>query len=63
VNLRRGLENISRAFASLLAETDVDGRQGERRSLHDAAAGVSEENIYLAEKTPIGECVEVNEDV
>ncbi len=47
--IRSGVNNVSCAFAALLAKTDVDGGQSERGGLHDAAARVSEEDVDLAE--------------
>src|SRR5580693_8486537 len=49
LSFRGGIDDVLRALSSLLAQTDVNGRQSEGRRLHDAAAGVSEENVRLAE--------------
>ncbi len=63
VGIWSGVQNVSRAFPSLLTQADIYGWQGERGSFHDAAAGISEEDVHLAEKAPVGKGVEVYEYV
>ena len=57
------VEHVAGAFAALLAHADVDHGQRERGGFHDAAGGVADQRIDLAEKAPVGDGVEVDEDV
>ena len=57
------VDDVARAFAALLANADVDDGQGKRGSLHDAAGGVADERIGVAEEAPVGDGVEIDEDV
>src|SRR5258708_3601179 len=63
MNFRHGVQNVARAFPSLLTDAHIHGWQSDGGSLHDAAAGISQENVHLTEETPIGESVEIYEDM
>ena len=58
-----GVDYVAGAFAALLAHADVDRGQGEGGRLHDAARGVADQRIDLAEQAPVGDGVEVDEDM
>src|ERR1700756_3613676 len=61
--IRGRAEHVARPLSSLLAHTDIDGRNAEGCRLHDAAAGISYQCVYMAEKAPIGDCSEVDKDM
>ena len=58
----RCVEDIACAFAALLANANVDCGQCEGRGFHDAAAGIAEEKSSLAEKAPVSDSIEIDED-
>ncbi len=57
------VEDVAGAFAALLAHADVDDGKRERSRFHDAAGGVADHRINLAEEAPVGDGVEIDEDV
>ena len=59
----RRVDDVAGALAALLAHADVDHRQSKGGSFHDAAGGVADERVGLAEKAPVGNGVEIDEDV
>ena len=59
--VRFRIEYVACSLAAILAQADVDYGQRERRGLHDAAAGVSKQQICVTEKTPVSYSAEVHE--
>ena len=59
----RRVDHVASTLAALLAHPDVDCGQSEGGSFHDAAGRVADYRVYLAQKTPISDSVEVDEDV
>ena len=57
------VDDVAGALAALLAHADVDHGQGEGGGFHDAAGRVADQRVDLAEQAPIGDGVEVDEDV
>ena len=57
------VDDVAGAFAALLAHADVDDGEREGCGLHDAAGGVADHRIDLAEQAPVGDGVEIDEDV
>ena len=57
------VEHVAGALAALLAHAHVDHRQRKGGGFHDAAGGVADQRIRMAEQAPVSDRVEVNEDV
>ncbi len=55
--------DVGRSLATVLTQTDIDHGQGEGCSLHDAAAGVAEQETSVLQKAPVGHGAEVDEDM
>lgn len=63
LSVRWCVEDIAGALAALLAHAYVDDREGEGCGFHDSAGGVADHGVYLAEEAPVGDWVEVGEEV
>ena len=59
----RRVDHVAGAFAALLAHAHVDHGQCEGCRFHDAAGRVADQRIGLAEQAPVGDGVEIDEDV
>src|ERR1035441_8836245 len=57
----RRVEDIASPLPPLLSYADVHRRQSERRSLHDAAAGVANHQVHVSQQAPIGQRGQIDE--
>ena len=55
------IQNVARAFATLLPNPYVHRRQRKRGGLHNAAARIAEQDRGMPKQAPIGHCAEIDE--